>query len=501
MKKSEGIGMWMKCRYLYLLGLVPVVLQAQQPQTIIFNEYFVDRTFRIDYYHSGDARGELITLDRCYVYGSWAGSCKRLVDDLSTGRYYARINDCESGQLIFSRGFDSYFGEYKTGKDASRGIARTYHESVRIPMPKKKIQFTLLGRDRNNQLNQLFSTEIDPQGSEVVSGNIVDPALQVKDIHISGDPHERVDIVFLAEGYTVKEAEKFNADLQRFTTVLLNFSLYRSRQDRFNIYGVFKPSAESGVDEPDAGVFKSTLLHATFNSLGSARYLLTEDNKSVQDLAAHVPFDAVCIMVNHARYGGGGIYNLFCTFTVDNQWHEYLFLHEFGHSFAGLADEYYTSDVAYKEFYPPGVEPLECNITALLDPRNVKWKKWISASTVIPTPWEKTEYDRKDSTWQMIRRELMKKMAQLKRDNASGTEIKAAQDEFENLDRTHNAEMDTFLQNSKYKDCVGAFEGAGYASQGLYRPMTDCIMFSKGTKPFCKVCELGIIRVVEMYIQ
>ncbi len=267
----------------------------------------------------------------------------------------------------------------------------------------------------------------------------------------------------------------------------------------FNIYGVFKASEESGVDEPTHGVFKNTALSCTFNSLGSERYLLTEDNKALRKIAAQVPYDAIFIMVNHNRYGGGGIYNLYCTFTSDNQWTDYLLLHEFGHSFAGLADEYYTSDVAYNDFYPRGVEPVEPNITALLDPGNVKWKNFLTPGIKIPTPWKKSEYDSLDMHWQAHRRTLNGKIAETKRNNNDPDSADNLQNEYNKLDSLHTLEMAKWLKSSKYLGKVGAFEGAGYASKGLYRPMLDCIMFSKGKKPYCKVCEAAIIRMIKYY--
>ena len=250
---------------------------------------------------------------------------------------------------------------------------------------------------------------------------------------------------------------------------------------------------------PTHGVFKNTALSCTFNSLGSERYLLTEDNKSLRNIAAHVPYNAIYIMVNHNRYGGGGIYNLYFTFTADNQWREYLFLHEFGHSFAGLADEYYTSDVAYNDFYPKGIEPVEPNITALLDPQNLKWKSLAYPEIEIPTPWAKEDYDKQDYEWQKTRRELNNKISDATRKGISKSIIKKLEVEYNNMDRDHAFEMDEYLRESKFWGEVGAYEGAGYSSKGLYRPMIDCIMFSKGKKPFCKVCEAAIIRVIKFY--
>jgi hypothetical protein len=271
-------------------------------------------------------------------------------------------------------------------------------------------------------------------------------------------------------------------------------------KDAFNIRGVLKPSEESGTDEPRANIYKKTSLNSSFNALGSERYLLTEDNKSLRDIAAHVPYDALMIMINHKRYGGGGIYNFYCTFTADTQFHEYIFIHEFGHSFTGLADEYYTSAVAYNDFYPKGLEPLEANITALLDPANLKWRSLVDEGVALPTPWEKNSFDEMDMAWQQRRREMNDRIAELKRTGASEAEIKKSEEEYELRDREHSQKVDAFLKNSRYWGKVGAYEGAGYSSRGLFRPMVDCIMFSKGSKPFCKVCEAAVRRVIQLYL-
>ncbi len=489
----------MKLFYILLtiIMIIPSTLSAITP--VKFDDYFTDKTMRIDYYHIGDAKTEFVTLDQVYQYGTWAGSKKNLIDNFNNGRYYVKIYDVASGNLIFSKGFDSYFGEYQTSDDAIKGIKRTYSETALIPYPKNKIRFALEKRDRDNKMEEFYSVDIDPSSVGIIKDKINDNSVKVFYGIKSGDPHTKVDIAILGEGYTAKEEEKFKADFERFTKIFLSQEPYKSFKKDFNIYGVFKPSAESGVDEPTHGVYKNTALSCTFNSLGSERYLLTEDNKALRDIASHVPYDAIYIMVNHKRYGGGGIYNLYCTFTADNQWHEYLFLHEFGHSFAGFADEYYSSDVAYNDFYPKGIEPVEPNITALLDTNNIKWKEYVTPGTEIPTPWEKEAYDEKDYAWQKSRRELNNKIAEAKRNNISTAEIKKLEDEYNKEDKDHTFEMDKNLRSSKYWDKVGAFEGAGYSSKGLYRPMIDCIMFSKGKKPFCKVCEAAIIRMIKFY--
>jgi len=484
-----------------LIKLLLIIFSAavMNAQNVNFNDYFIDKTMRVDYYHIGDDSKEFVTLDHIYQYGIWAGSLKNLVDNFNNGAYYYKIYDVESGGLIFSRGFDSYFKEYQTSDDASKGIKRTYHESAIIPYPKNKIKFVLEKRDKDNDLNEVFSAEIDPNDLYIIKDALKDDNVKVYKSHFSGDSHTKVDVVILGDGYSAKEKNKFEKDLKHFTSVFLNQEPYKSNKDKFNIYGVFKASEDSGINEPGASIYKNNILGTTFYSLGSERYVLTENNKAVHDLAAQVPYDAIYIMCNSARYGGGGIYNFYCTFVSDNQFSDYIFLHEFGHSFGGLADEYYTSDVAYNDFYPKGVEPVEPNITRLLDEDNLKWKDLVTTGTEIPTHWEKEDFDKMDLAWQKERREMNSHIAELKRNHASEKEITQLQNEYNSKDKFHSDEVDKYLRGSKYWNKVGAFEGAGYSAEGMYRPMLDCIMFSKGTKPFCKVCENHILKVINYF--
>lgn len=465
-------------------------------QEVNFNDYFTDNTMRIDYYHIGDAKTEMVTLDNVYKYGTWAGSLVHLLDNFNNGAYYYKIYDAATSKLIYSKGFDSYFKEYQTSGEAADGIKRTYHESAIIPFPKNKIRFVLEKRNSRNLLDEVFSQEIDPADLYIIKDQPKDSALKIYKPHFSGDPHKKVDVVIIGDGYTAKEQKKFEKDLKRFTGVFLNHEPYKSSQDKFNIYGLFKPSQDSQISEPGADIYKRTTLSTRFYSLGSERYILTEDNKTLRDLAANVPYDAIYIMVNSPRYGGGGIYNFYCTFVSDNQFSDYIFLHEFGHSFGGLADEYYTSDVAYNDFYPKDLEPVEPNITRLLNKENLKWKNLASPGIEIPTPWEKEDYDKMDYAWQKERREMNSNIAKLKREGASRKIVDAAQNEYNEKDKAHSDEIDKYLSKSKFVGKVGAFEGAGYSAKGMYRPMLDCIMFSKGAKPFCAVCEDHLKKVI-----
>ena len=485
----------------YCAPLLLVVALAGLPgpawTTIQFENYFTDQTMRIDYYHTGDAETEIVTVDHVYRYGTWAGSLKNLVDRLNYGAYYHKVYEAESGELIYSRGFDSYFKEYQSSGPARDGIKKTFHETAIIPSPVSKIIFVLEKRHKEGSLEEIFRFEIDPADASVITGEGIDHTVKVFKSLNNGDPHRKADIAIIAEGYTIAEEEKFKSDLARFTKVFFKAEPCKSHKESFNVYGVFKPSQESGVDEPRHGSFKNSAVGATFNSMGSERYLLTEDNKALRDIAGHVPYDALYIMVNHHRYGGGGIYNFYCVYTSDNQWSEYLMVHEFGHSFFGLADEYYTSSVAYGDFYPAGYEPSEPNITALLDPENVKWKHLLSKDINIPTAWEKEEFDKNDKAWQKKRRELNDRVAQLRRDGAPEAEVKAAEKEYDRRDREQTDKMHKYLGRCEHYGKVGVFEGAGYASTGLYRPMLDCIMFTKGTSEFCKVCQEALVKILE----
>jgi len=456
---------------------------------------------RIDYHHTGDSEFEMMSIDRIYRYGTWAGSITNLIDNLNNGKYYVKIYDSESERLIYSKGFDTYFGEYQTSVEATNGIKKTYHESALIPYPKNKIKFSIERRDKKNNLFEIFNTEINPEDIYIVKDKIFDSSVKILKLENNNDPHSQVDIAILGDGYTNNETGKFEEDFNRLINTLFEIEPYKSNKEEFNFYGVLKPSEDSGSDEPGASIYKNTALGTTFYSLGSERYLLTEDNKVLRDIAANVPYDAIVIITNHNRYGGGGIYNLFCTLTSDNQWFEYLFLHEFGHSFAGLADEYYTSDVAYNDFYKIDVEPVEPNLTALLNPDEFKWRKSVSDGVEIPTMWRKAQFDSMDFKWQKERRSLNENIAKLKRNKASSDSIIRSQEDYNLKDKLHSEEVDKFLKNSKYWGRIGVFEGAGYLSKGLYRPMIDCLMFSKGKKPYCKVCEEAVYRVINLYIE
>lgn len=476
-------------------ALILMLNGCKTNQSNAFPDHFLDGTLRIDYLHSGDAHSETVEVDQLYTYENWAGSKNNLLDTLDYGTYYYKIYDEASGVLIYSKGFDSYFKEYQLTTTALEGVEKSYHESAIIPLPAASVIFSLEKRGKDGTLNEVFRTTIDPETAEKAPS---DPEVKVFTSLENGSPAVKADILIVAEGYTKEEQQKFVDDLERFTGIFFRAEPCRSYKDRFNIRGVFKASEDSGVDEPRAGIDKNTAVNATFNSLGSERYLLTEDNKSLRDIAGHAPYDALYIMVNHSRYGGGGIYNFYCVYTSDNVNSDYLMVHEFGHSFFGLADEYYTSSTAYNDFYPAGYEPNEANITALHDPANIKWKHLVSEGIEIPTPWNKARFDSLDLQWQISRADMNEQISLLKKEGAPGDQIQAAIDQYNLESIARQKEVDAFLENSKFAGKVGAFEGAGYASTGLFRPSLNCIMFSR-TDYFCLVCQDAMRKVIAFY--
>lgn len=482
----------------YLKIILPFVLLAiscQDEAPNDFEKYFTNQTMRIDYFHTGDADSEEVKIDQIYKYTRWAGSLVNMIDQLNYGAYYHKVYDQVSGKLIYSRGFDSYFKEYQVSSPAIDGQVKEFHESAIIPMPKQKIIFTLVKREKSGAYNEIFRAKIDPEDARVQK---VDPAIKIYTGLDSGDSNIKADILIVGEGYTAEEDQKFQDDLKRFTEIFFRAEPCKSNKDKFNIRGVLKPSQDSGIDEPRAGIDKNTVVNATFNSMGSERYVLTEDNKSLRDIAGHAPYDALYIMVNSSRYGGGGIYNFYCVYTSDNINSDYLMVHEFGHSFFGLADEYYTSSTAYNDFYSTDYEPAEANITALKDLQNVKWKHLLTEDIELPTPWAKTSYDSIDLIWQSQRAEMNDHIAALQKKGASDEAVVAAKVAYDKRSTARAKEVEEYLDGSPFAGKVGAFEGAGYTSTGIYRPSINCIMFTR-TDYFCTVCREAMVDVIDSY--
>lgn len=482
-----------------ILLLVPlIVLATPSARAAEFEDNFEDATLRVDFYQFGDAETENIAVDRLIRQGSWAGPVGMLIDPRPTGRYVARMTDPESGEILVEIGFDSLFGEYRTTGPAADGVTRVFHESVLLPFPVRPQRLSFSRRSPSGEETPLSEIGIDPNAVSIRE-EAPRAGVTVVDAHIGGEPHSSLDIAIVGDGYTADQIDLFRSDLARFSELLLSQSPYDSRRADINIRGVVSPSVDEGCDEPTRGTWRSTAVGSSFNSLGSPRYLLTEDNRDLRDIAANTPYDTLVVMVNQERYGGGGIYNRYCTFTAHGVFAGYLLLHEFGHSFGGLADEYYTSSTAYTEFYPDGVEPIQPNITAATDRAELKWTDLVAPETPIPTPWDKATFDADDLAYQEERREIDGAIAWAARTDAFPFEIDMLQQAAVDHALQRVAVIDVMMEASGLMDTIGAFEGAGYVSQGLYRPAVDCLMFSRGVKPLCRVCARAVDGRIDFY--
>ncbi|MBD3386866.1 peptidase M64 [candidate division KSB1 bacterium] len=485
-------------KYTIIAIILLVSLPLSAYESISFKDHFIDKTMRLDYFHIADAEQEIITLDCIYQQNNWAGNTSQLLYPFNNGLYRAKVFDIASNQLIYSKGFNSYCGEYQTTDPAMTGIKKTFHETILIPYPRNPVFFVLEKRDKNNIYHPLFNQKIDPADIHIVKET---PAFrdEIVILQENGDPHHKVDVVILSEGYSREQSKKFRQDCNHFTDALFSVEPYNSQQNKFNIRGLFRPSCEEGVDEPRKHIYKQTVLNASFNALDLERYLLTEDNRTMRDMAAQVPYDAIVIMVNSSRYGGGGIYNFYCISTCDNKKSLKVFLHEFGHSFAGLGDEYYASSVAYNDFYPKGTEPPEPNITALLNPDHVKWHDMLSDGIDIPTDWNKQKYDSLQAERHHIAKMQKEELIRLDKDGASKDEKQKLNEKYKTKYSALADTTDLFLANHPLKHKIGVFEGAGYSSTGLYRPMLQCLMFSNNKMEFCHVCENAIQKMIDYY--
>ncbi len=420
----------MRCFILLILLALGLNATAQ------FGKHFRNKTLRYDYFHSGSVDAEYIMPDELILEGKWSGPKKGLIDPFDYGNHKMTVFDAASGKLIFTSQYSSLFAEYQATEEA-KSQCGNFPESVLMPFPKKPVKIEFYSRGKEMVWNKVFETELDPKTAEVKSADL--KQYPVARINRAGNPAKKFDIVFLPEGYTEAEMDKFIKDCHTFAEYLFTTEPYGEYRKMINITGVLAASAESGTDVPQDSVFRETLLHSGFNTFNTPRYLTTPDFKAVRNVAGQMPYDQVVILVNHALYGGGGIYNFYAISTVDDQHSGFVFTHEFGHSFAGLGDEYSGTGSNAEDIYTGHAEPWEPNITTLAD-FGAKWQDMLPEGTPVPTP-----------------------------------------------------------VSEEWQGKVGVFEGAGYMEKGAYRPYLDCSMNVVKFNNFCPVCQRAIRERIEYY--
>lgn len=401
-----------------------------------FDQYFINATMRVDYIHAGNQNTEHYYVQQIKHEPYWGGSHKNLIDTFKYGKYFFEVYDKTTGALLYSRGYSSLFGEWQTTEE-SKQIDKAFYEGIVFPYPKKEVVLKWYSRDYQGQFQLKMKLDINP-ADYFINPTIEKPYPLYQALH-SGHPSECVDIVILPDGYQADEMDLFKKDCDRFAKELFEYHPYSDYQNRFNIIGVLAPSLESGNDIPADSVWKNTQVSTRFYTFDSERYCMTEDFKSIRDLAANVAYDQIYILVNNEKYGGGAIYNFYNVSVNSNAQAGQIFIHELGHGFVGLGDEYYNSSTSYNEFYNLEVEPWEPNITTLVD-FDSKWKHLLAKNTPIPTP-----------------------------------------------------------DTEEYSEKLGVYEGGGYVAKGVYRPRRDCLMNSFQKEVFCAACEEAIIEMILFY--
>lgn len=404
-------------------------------QKINFNDYFEDATLRIDYYLQGNNEQETYIPAQLKKDSIWAGK-KNLTsnDTAQLGNYRFIVFDSVSNQLLYSQGFSSLFQEWQSTPEAKL-INKSFYHVNRVPFPKQTIRFELQKRAYNSgNFTTITSIYINPKDIFINKehANYYKTFIEQK----KGVYNNKIDLVFLAEGYTKKEMSKFKKDVHRVWEYFKTIPPYNQYSSYFNVYGVESVSQESGTDIPGDHLYKNTALNFSFFTFNIERYLTSTDLNAIHDAAEVIPYDHIFILINTNKYGGGGFYNYYSAATSDNELSLKVAIHEFGHGFAGLADEYYTSDVAYDGYYNLKTEPWEPNITTMINFK-AKWKDMIVEGTPVPTP-----------------------------------------------------------RNAQYNDSVGVFEGGGYAAKGIYSPVQDCRMKSNVPQGFCPVCSKAIQEAI-----
>jgi hypothetical protein len=453
----------------------------------------------LELYQTGDAHDETVTLRGIYEEPIWPGNPHFLISPFELCHYAIKVYDSASDRLIYSRDFDTMFAEYRTTTPAIEGTKKVFETAPRLPCPKKPARVSIERRDKQNVLSSIYTLNIDPSDYHIVRES-ADQGDWTFEVQKTGDPHDRVDLAFLAEGYTAADRDKFKADVERMTNFLFTVEPYKGLRDKFNVYGVFRPSAERGVDEPRQHSYKSTALGAGYNAFDLDRYLLTEEIHTMHRMAAQVPYDTIVVLVNTPRYGGGSICLDYCIASADHSTSPRIFVHEFGHSFADLADEY-IGTVAYNNMYPPGVEPLEANITELLDPKHVKWQRFLSPGIALPTSTGKSELRAVEDELSAFQKDAKAQITAALANGSAYDELMLATDKL--TAREH--EIQTRLDKAKayvaeVATKVGAFEGAGYMAKGMYRPQQFCWMGTAGPDgQFCVVCQQAIHQMIDYY--
>lgn len=422
-----------------------------------FDKYFEDATLRLDYIMAGNAEKQNVYLDEMFRTEHWAGRRVNLADIMLAGNGQLIVRDHASQQVIYTWTFSTLFQEWLQ-EDEAKNVDRAFEASYNIPYPKQPVDVTITLTDNRNRVTTTMTHTVDP--ADILIRPLSSTGIPHRYVWQGGDYAHAIDLAIVAEGYTEAEMDKFYADCQRAVEALFQWEPFKSLKQRFNVIAVASPSLQSGPSIPHKNIWHNTACNAHYDTFYSNRYLTSQSMHHIYDLLADVPFEHVMVLANTDNYGGGGIYNQLTFATSDHPTFAQVFVHEFGHSYGGLADEYAYDDMD-TIWYPEGVEPWEPNITTLTDFQS-KWADLMPKGTPVPTPLDKNVPD-----YRSIRKD-----------------DKAAMDR-----------LNACVQR------VGVFEGAGYQTKGCYRPAQECRMKINEVRDFCPVCTRAIQRITNFYTE
>lgn len=403
-----------------------------------FEDNFSDSTLRVDYTFSGLQSKQTIALSQRKCTPGWFG--RRVNMDRLPQRGKGRIvmTDAATGDTLYVNPFSSLFLEW-IDTDESKDNQLAMHESYLLPMPLRPVKVTVEIDNHRKEPIATVTNLIDPKDI-LIQRPKVNETTPYRYIRKAGDPKDKIDVAILAEGYTVAEMDSFYRHAETAVASILSHEPFRQMADRFNFIAVASPSKDSGVSVPRFNDWKRTAFSSSYSTFYSDRYLTTTHVPDIHDALIGIPYEHLMILANTEEYGGGGIYNSYTLTTSRNPKFWPVVTHEFGHSFGGLADEYfYDNSDAVSDTYPVDVEPWEQNVTTLVD-FNSKWADMLDKGTKVPTQ-----------------------------------------------------------VSDPYK--LGVYEGAAYSTKGLYRPFDRCRMRDNEFPEFCPVCQRTLMRIIEFHTE
>ncbi len=407
-----------------------------------------EKTLRVDYIFSGTDKASEISLDRMYSFDGWAGRRVNLDKVPVKGNGQISMTDLETGKVIYMLPFSTLFQEWQTSEESTR-VRKSFENTFLLPMPSGRALVKVELYDFKGRVSASLKHVVDP--SDILIRDLKTAAPEHRYILKSGDPSEKIDVAVVAEGYTAGEMDRFYEHARTAVDAILGHDPFGEYKDRFNFVAVALESKDSGVSVPREDLWLDTAVGSHYDTFYMDRYLTTTSVKMMHDKLCGIPYEHLVILANTDTYGGGGIFNSYTLTTALHPAFKPVVVHEFGHSFAGLGDEYYYDD-GYVAYYYPDSEPWEQNITTLCD-FGSKWNDMLPKVIQIPTPAPE------GSVW---------------------TEISGG---------------------ASPESRIGVYEGGGYQSKGVYRPYPDCRMKTNAAPVFCPVCRRAIARIIEFYTE